>query len=160
MKRFSLIIIAICLIATLCLSFSACNDAKKDGGTAPSRRQPTDKSKFSSVIVSTNEIKIVGDTVVHEFYYYGDTTTIVFSYKDGKLDNAVFKRVCRDKNSANTIYDTFLGLNKHASKIMYEDIELNGLVFTCKYTDFTMQDYKDLSKEELKEYLENESLLP
>ena len=145
------------MLLVLIVSVTAC---KNDNDKTPSRRQPTDKSQFSSVIVSTSEIKIVGETVVHEFYEYGDTTKIVFTYKDGKLDNAVFTRTCRDEESAKTIYDTFSGLNNHASSPMYEDLKLDGLTFSCKYTDFIMQDYKNLSQTELKEYLENEALLP
>lgn len=163
MKKTFLALISICLLLALIVSLSACkNDKndKNDNNKNPSRRQPTDLSQYSSVIVSTSEIKIVGETVVHEFYEYGDTTKIVFTYKDGRLDNAVFTRTCRDEESAKTIYDTFLGLNNHASSPMYEDLKIDGLTFSCKYTDFIMQDYKNLSQTELKEYLENESLLP
>ena len=155
MKNTTFIIIA--LILTLIIALAAVFLTKQP---AESSSKNKSSSETSSVILETNEIKIVGNTVVHEFYHYGDTTTIVFTYKDGRLDNANFTRVCRDKNSANTIYDTFTGLNKHATSPMYEDIKLDGLTFTCKYTDFIMQDYKNLSQEELKEYLENESLLP
>ena len=161
MKKIFLALIALCLSACLCLCFTSCeNSGEQDKSKTPSRRQPTDLSQYSSVIVSTSEIKIVGETVVHEFYEYGDTTKIVFTYKDGRLDNAVFKRVCRDKESANTVYNTFTALNEHASSPMYEDLKLDGLTFSCKYTDFIMQDYKNLSQTELKEYLENEALLP
>ena len=160
MKKTFLALISICLLLALIVSLSACNNDKKDKDKTPSRRQPTDLSQYSSVIVSTSEIKIVGETVVHEFYEYGDTTKIVFTYKDGRLDNAVFTRTCRDEESAKTIYDTFSGLNNHASSPMYEDLKIDGITFSCKYTDFLMQAYKNLSQTELKEYLENESLLP
>ena len=160
MKKTFLALISICLLLALIVSLSACNNDKEDKDKTPSRRQPTDLSQYSSVIVSTSEIKIVGETVVHEFYEYGDTTKIVFTYKDGRLDNAVFTRTCRDEESAKTIYDTFSGLNNHATSPMYEDLKIDGLTFSCKYTDFLMQDYKNLSQTELKEYLENEALLP
>ena len=155
MKKITFIFIALAL--TLIVALAATVITTNFGADTSKRK---DSSETSSVILQTNEIRIEGNTVVHEFYNYGDTTTIVFTYKEGRLDNAIFTRVCRDQESANTIYDTFTGLNEFASSVMYEDIKLDGLTFTCKYTDFLMQDYKNLTQEELKEYLENESILP
>ncbi len=160
MKKALISIIAVLLALVMGLCFVSCGKENDETTKTPSRKQPSNNSGYSSAIVKTNKVEIVGETVVHSFYYYGDSTEIVFSYKDGRLDNAVLTRECRDEGTAKTAYDTFLNLNEHASKVMYEDIKLDGLTLTLKYTDFTMQDYKNLSKEELKTYLENESLEP
>lgn len=160
MKKALICIIAIGLTLVLAISFSACNK-ENDGSSSSRRLQSNSSSNTTSIILEGNTIEIIGNTVVHSFfYYYGDSTEIVFTYENGRLDNAVYTRQCRDEKNAQTIYDTFTNLNEYASHDMYKNIKLDGLTFTCEYTDFAMQDYKNLSQEELKIYLENESLLP
>ncbi len=159
MKKIFLSLIALALILILGISFMACSNK----AVAPSSSRKTfskSPKSTSSAIVKTNSVEIVGDTVVHSFYYYGDSTEIVFAYKDGVLDSVVLTRECRDNSTAEQAYNNFEGINNHASSPLYEDIKLEGLTFSLKYTEFGMQNYQNMSKEELKIFLENESLEP
>lgn len=159
MKKALLSVIAIMLGLILCLSFSACN--KEDASSSSSRRAPSkSSSNTSSVLLKSNKVEIIGNTVVHTNYYYGDNTVIVFTYKNDQLDSAFFTRECKDSQSAQTAYEIFTNLNKHASRPMYEDIKLDGLTLTFKYTDFTLQNYTGHTLEGLKLLLESESLEP
>mgnify|MGYP002512841231 CR=1 FL=1 len=37
------------------------------------------------MLLKSNKVEIIGNTVVHTDYYYGDTTVIVFTYKNDQL---------------------------------------------------------------------------
>ena len=157
--RIILIIVSIIVSIYLSLMIVTCLTGCKKVENQ-SKRRPANSSNTESVITEWEKFEIIDNTVVHSFYYYGDTTEIVFTYNNGMLESATLTRECRDSEMAQVSYDNFFKINEHASQPMYEDIKLEGLTLTLKYTDFIMQDYKYLSQEELKAYLENEAILP
>lgn len=136
------------------LGFSGCADQEDEANNS---------SLASSRVVSvapaptfSQEYTVTEDEVVMESSYNGQQDTTVYKFENGALVSASFKRVCTSKENAEAVMESFSGISKSASQPMYENLKVDGVVFTCDYTDFALQDLKQYSPEELKAYLESQ----
>ena len=146
-------IIAIFLALFVCLLVCGCKQEKKGNSSKGN------SSVFIEENFSSNKVEIVGNKVVATSNDYGETliTTYIFDDND-RVVSASHKRTCLTEESAKNIYQTFYKMNQHASVELYTDIKLTGKVFSCNYTSAILGDYRNFSKQDLKEYLDNENL--
>lgn len=147
------ILILFLLISCLTLSLNACKKNKNNNNKNLS------KKTYSYVPPAKTERKsyISGNNVIYKSTTGENYINITYKFSGSDLKSAEVEQKFESEDLAKRSCDTCIGQNKYASQELFKNIRSKGKMFYCEVTEFGLQQYKGLTKEELCKKLDAET---
>lgn len=145
------ILLLFLLVLCLTITLSSCGKNKKNS-------ESSSKKTYSYVPKANTSTKsyISGNNVIYKSETGESKILITYKFSGDVLKSAEVEQTFGTAELAKSSCETCIGQNKYASQELFKNIRSSGKKFYCEITEFGLQQYKGLTKEELCERLDTE----